>query len=276
MKAFYEDRKYKSAAPVDVSLPRDMSFVAHWHKEIEVMYVLEGELGVGINRDFRVLSAGEMSICGKNDIHYYSSEGLHSKTVMTIFDPAMIGVKQLGVDFVTLCSAFLGEIKDAQDRRTVETLFMSCAEELSSKNSMYIPLLKLKLNEIFLLIFRNNPDYRHMCTQKKETVRDEDLKPMQKALKYLEDNYTDEITLDTMSEYAGLSPFYFSRLFKNTTGTNFNTYLKQLRINNAEYLIKTTGGHIIDIAYQAGFKSIRTFNRTFMKIRGYTPQSVRK
>jgi AraC-like DNA-binding protein len=276
MKAFYEDRKYKSTSPVDASFAQDMNFVAHWHKEIEVMYVLEGELGVGINRDYRVLTAGEMYICGKNDIHYYNSEGLHSKAVMVIFDPAVVSAQELGMDRVALCSAFLGAIHDAHDRQAVESLFVSAAEERIAQNNMYIPLLKLKLNEIFLLVFRNDTDYRAMCTRKKERTSDKDLKPMQKALKYLEDNYTDEITLDTISEYAGLSPFYFSRLFKTTTGTNFNTYVKQLRINNAEYLIKTTSEHIIDIAYQAGFKSIRTFNRTFMKIRGYTPQSVRK
>ena len=133
-----------------------MSFVAHWHKEIEIMYVLEGELGVGINRDYRVLSPGEMSICAKNDIHYYNSDGLRSKTVMIIFDPSVLNTREMGMDSIFICSSFLPEAKNSDDRSAIESLMLSAVAERLAKNSMYMQLLKFKLNELFLLIFRNN------------------------------------------------------------------------------------------------------------------------
>lgn len=278
MKAFYENRKNKGDFPVYFTYVENMSFVAHWHKEIEMMYVLDGEIGVGINKEYRVLKKGELSICMSNDIHYYNSEGLKSKAAMIIFKPEIAAFENLDPDnmiSVGLCSFFLNNQKEYDDS-DVELLVKEIARESKKQQQLYKQIINLKLKELFLLIFRNNSEYFCLCTNNKSETHNHPLKPMQKALKYLEENYMDEVSLESTSKEAGLSPFYFSRLFKNTTGTNYNAYLTQLRIDDAEHLIKTTNEHIIDIAFKTGFSSIRTFNRAFKNLKGYTPQSIRK
>ena len=254
----------------------NMDFSAHWHKEIELMYVLEGRIGIGLNKEYNVLEPGDLSICESNGIHYYSSKGFSSKAIMIIFSPELLMFKELETKKIKIQPAFIKCMKDERQRRRIDAIIKDIAQEYFDKDTFHSTLLNLKLSELFLNLFRCDEKYYLACVSSKDKDYDYSRIPMQKALKYLEDNYSEEITLESLSEEAGLSPFYFSRLFKNTTGTNYNSYLAQLRINNAEHLIKTTSEHIIDIAYKTGFKSIRTFNRTFKNLRGYTPQDVRK
>ena len=276
MKAFYEKRKFDGDIPILFALVEDLNFVAHWHKEIEMIYVLEGEIGVGINKDCRMLEKGDLAVCAGNDIHYYNSSGLNSKTAMMIFKPEVISFKDSESADLVLHSFFFKH--DLKQRGTIDIGdFINEIEcESREKKNFHEQFIDFKLNEMFLALFRNCPEYYSLCTNNTAGTQSPSMKPMQKALKFLEENLMEEITLENVSEAAGLSPFYFSRLFKTTTGTNYSSYLSRLRIERAENLIKTTDEHIIDIAYKTGFKSIRTFNRAFKNIKGHTPQSARK
>jgi transcriptional regulator GlxA family with amidase domain len=60
------------------------------------------------------------------------------------------------------------------------------------------------------------------------------------------------------------------------TGTGFVRYLSIIRISQAADLLTTTDLKITDIAYQCGFSSIRTFNRVFLEVTGYTPTEYSK
>ena len=275
MKAFYENRRDRENEDFVASYTESMNFFAHWHKKIEVLYVLEGNIGIGLNKEYRVLQSGDLSICGSKDIHYYNSQGMKSKTVMIIFRPELLALKELGPENISIASEFIKCSKDQEQKKRIESIIKEIVKESDEKSAFYDDFINFKLCELFLCIFRYNKQYYSSCISSGEKIADLQHLPMQKALKYIEDNYSEEITLEILSEEAGLSPFYFSRLFKKTTGTNYNSYLTQLRINNAEHLIKTTGEHIIDIAYKTGFKSIRTFNRTFKSIKGHTPQAAR-
>ncbi len=135
-------------------------------------------------------------------------------------------------------------------------------------------LLILNLCNLFLELYRAFPEYyESSINSSKSKVIDKS--PMQNALQYLESNYSDEISLESMAKRIGLSEYYFSRLFKETTGMNFGVYLSYLRIQNAKRDIGFTDKSIIDIAYECGFKSIRTFNRNFIRFCEVTPTEYR-
>ena len=94
---------------------------------------------------------------------------------------------------------------------------------------------------------------------------------MQRLLEYLGENFTENITLKMASDFLGLSECHFSRIFKQVMGVSFVTYLNMLRIEYGAKLIKTKQDTILDIALESGFNNIRTFNRVFKEITGYTP-----
>ncbi len=283
MNAFYESRKYNSRISIIAFQSENLDFVAHWHEEIEMVYVCEGSLGVCIQNEYRVLNKGELAICGCGDIHYYSTVGdFPSITMLTIFKPEVLRSLNYWPDKLLPCSAFIGAELFSNNEQykkvslCIRTLLCTIIEEMELKQDLYPLSTSLELYNVFLTIFRNIPAYFNDCKNYINSKHDAlGIKPMQKALRFLEDNYTLDITLDQIANEVNLSRFYFSRLFKLTTGMNFNSYLTRIRVDKAETAIISTGKTILEIAYEAGFNSIRTFNRAFKAIKGCTPQSLR-
>lgn len=286
MKAFYENRTYIPEIPVSAIIAEDMDFVAHWHTDIEIMYVYKGCIGVGINSEYKMLSEGEISICASNDIHYYNRDNMTSTILLIIFRPTLLSSIMSFHDGVLPCSLFIdkdyldyagdGTETAFQIQASLKLILESIKEEMNQKEALYPLFTTMRISELFLTLFRYFPCYYTESGKKLDSSHSpDDITPMQKALIFLEGNYTQNITLEMISKEVGLSRFYFSRLFQKTTGMNFNNYLTHIRLDKAEELIKASRRPIVDIAFETGFNSIRTFNRSFRSIKGCTPQSVR-
>lgn len=94
-------------------------------------------------------------------------------------------------------------------------------------------------------------------------------------LQYIELNFSEPITLDSISSHVGFSKYHFIRLFKEYTGTTFYDYLTTKRIQHAKELLKSTLG-ITDIAFSCGFNNQTSFCRSFKKEVGMTPSEYRQ
>jgi AraC-like DNA-binding protein len=275
MKAFYENRTYDLEIPLSISRTRDLDFVAHWHRDIELVYVCEGSIGVGINSEYRILAAGDMAVCRSNDIHYYDSKGRTSSIILLIFRPELLFPVKQRPEGLQPASAFFGGISGVS-RDRIPAILSDIVEEWKQKQDLYSSFIRLQMTELFLTLFRCVPSYyRDSLANGTASEAPEDIKPMQKALLYLEENYAQEISLEQISNEVNLSRYYFSRLFLKTTGMNFHAYLNRIRTDKAEELIRSTKKPILEIAYETGFISIRTFNRMFKAIKGCNPKSMR-
>lgn len=100
--------------------------------------------------------------------------------------------------------------------------------------------------------------------------------PLRLAAKYINDHFTNEISLDDLSALTALSPYYFVRAFKKEIGVSPHQYLIETRISYAKYYLSSTEGSISDIAYASGFKDESAFCYTFRKRVGMTPKEYRK
>lgn len=94
-------------------------------------------------------------------------------------------------------------------------------------------------------------------------------------LEYLRQHYSENISLEDAARQAGLSKFYFSRIFKEYTGQTFYDYLSLLRIQAAENLLKDTATPVSAIAAACGYSSTSSFNRSFRKFQNCTPSEYR-
>ena len=96
------------------------------------------------------------------------------------------------------------------------------------------------------------------------------------ACSYIIDNCEHDLTLESAADYIGFSACYFSRIFKKITNYSFIEYLTLQRIKRAQLLLSDFDVPITEISYQAGFKSISTFNRAFRQYKGCSPSEYRK
>lgn len=96
-----------------------------------------------------------------------------------------------------------------------------------------------------------------------------------KAIKYIEDNYAQDLSREMVADIVFLSPSHFSYLFKKTTGANFTDYLTNVRMQKAIELLNTRM-KIQDIAEKVGYSSRNRFFINFRQYTSYTPSEYRK
>ena len=94
---------------------------------------------------------------------------------------------------------------------------------------------------------------------------------IKKAVDYIENNYSKDISLDDISQELNLSTYYFSKLFKEEKGENFIEFLTMTRIQKAKELMKDATRSIKEISSSCGYSDPNYFSRIFKKYTGLTP-----
>lgn len=92
-----------------------------------------------------------------------------------------------------------------------------------------------------------------------------------KIMKYINKNYSSDISLKSIADNFYLNPSYVSQLFKKETGTTYSKYLVQLRIEKAKELLQNSGLSISEISEATGFNDYFYFLKTFKKMVGVSP-----
>jgi two-component system, response regulator YesN len=93
---------------------------------------------------------------------------------------------------------------------------------------------------------------------------------------YLENHYSEDISLEDMAEYVNISPQYFSKLIKKTTGFNFIDWLSMLRVKKAKELLTNSNLTVKEVCFMVGYKDPNYFSRIFKKRIGITPSEYVK
>lgn len=98
---------------------------------------------------------------------------------------------------------------------------------------------------------------------------------IKKLLKYIDEHINEKVKLKDLSNIVGYSPFYFSKLFSEIFGISVTTYI---RIRKLQYAMMSLleGEKIVDISFRYAFESHEAFTRSFTKLFGTTPKTVRK
>ena len=221
--------------------------VFHFHSQVELCFVTEGELEVVVNSHGKKLKKGEMSIALSFDSHaYHTSE--HSKASF-LFIPTY------------MCQDFVDETKDKQvmepficDKDVVEQLLIyvkhivSTNNEIKKKGYLYVLMGTIMENLIF---------------ETKHTSKDTDLSS--KLLFYINENFAKDISLAEIANTFGYNQAYISRYFKESFNIGIRQYITMNRLRNALMLMHENRYNVTYCALESGFTSMRTFYRVFYK-----------
>lgn len=99
---------------------------------------------------------------------------------------------------------------------------------------------------------------------------------MREAVVYIQDRFCEKITLEEVASKVYMNPQYFSRTFKQQTGSTFSHYVTELRIRRACKLLESTDYPAYRIAIECGFSDPSYFSRVFVGSMNMTPQAYRK
>ena len=107
------------------------------------------------------------------------------------------------------------------------------------------------------------------------TVTPSQYHKIQQAVRFINDNYRTDISLDAVSWEVGMSPSHFSRIFRKVMGLSYQEYLNSRRITKAKNLLRTSPQSVTEIAVSLGFADPTGFGRIFKKLTKQTPSAYR-
>lgn len=247
-------------------------FYPHWHISVELLYNIKGEITVGINENRIILSTGDLLVCGSNEIHYYESnkcEGL-----MCVFHPDLIGfpqgwpeegfVKHLVIRRAEMTGELLATLAELKQKLHITP------EHISESGRMLLQSILYKLCGMV--------QNRLPCGDKSNTIKRQTLnrKRVQQAADYIRRHYNEDLDLHAIASHLNISPYYISHMFKQILGITIPKFINAVRVENAEIDIVNSDKKFLDIALEQGFKSLRTFNRSYKEYKGCTPSEKRK
>ena len=228
----------------------------HFHRKIEVMYVLQGEK--------KIVAAGKDVVLKKDSIFFANSYEMHgyeacpdSKQIVIVFPNRML--RDYYAEFGDKLP--LGNvIEDEEFCRSLLPHFRAFAE--SGENALVMQAhCDMLLGKIIgKLGVREG-------TKDRQSFVDS-------LLAYINENYAEEIDLETMAEHFGYSKYYFSRMFNGALGTSITDYVSAVRLIHALDMLRRTGCTVSQAALECGFSSLPTFYRVLKK--NYNYKSVKE
>lgn len=161
---------------------------------------------------------------------------------------------------------------DKENRSVVESLLRTMLNEFQKQDIRYNDYIKTALVQLLLVIMRLNPTQTEYAPHYKNSTH----RIVDESIGYINNNFHNEITLESMSKMFFVTPPYFSKIFKESTGLTFVEYLNNVRIKEAQKLLATTKLSINEICERTGFNSNTHFCRIFKKLAGTSPSAYRK
>ena len=99
---------------------------------------------------------------------------------------------------------------------------------------------------------------------------------LDRVMAFVDANVAEDLCVSTLASVAGMSPYYFCRSFKQSTGISPHRYVLNRRMEQARYLLEQKAMPLLEIAHQVGFTDQSQFTRVFRKVVGITPSQYRK
>ena len=132
-------------------------------------------------------------------------------------------------------------------------------------------------NETDMRITSLEEKMKAACRNVKGSRKESSLSVIEKAKSYINDHFQKDISLDEVSKEVNVSPYYFSKLFKEETGQNYIEYMTEIRINKAkELLSQGNETSMKEICISCGYQDPNYFSRIFKKTVGLTPTEYRE
>lgn len=233
----------------------------HWHEFYEIELILSGHGVCNIDSVPYSLERGFLYFLSPISFHEIHFEG-DVQLINIMFPPDFANINILSKILkaaphfcTTLCE------EDVQFITALAKEAASCNDEPNSLDYM-----ETILNCILAKISMISSGERRNIT----------ISPINQTIMYIQDNLSNELTLEKVSAIANYSPNYFSEIFRKETGSTFNAYVRNMRLSFAKKLLIYSTLTVTEICYESGFRDYSNFMRCFKNHTGMSPKVFRK
>lgn len=246
----------------------EIPITAHWHNRIELLYIVSGALDIYLNDVHTTAHSEQTVIILPNTIHCATTSSTGAEYYVIAFDPQNFCNNTIvSDDYIKSLLhpqiAFSPVTNHPQITKVMKEL-----TSLLSDTEKHHPLYSVsKIYELIGLFYQ-------YCIIDASQMRKPDER-FGEVLLYINKNFTEDISSKVLSKLFGYDEAYFCRRFKEATGTTPTKYIRYLRLEKAQHLLRTTPENICDIALLCGFSDICYFSNCFRRQYGISPSVFR-
>lgn len=234
----------------------------HLHSSLELVYVTEGTLELGIGEELYHMETGDLGMVFPDVIHHYQVFGENAHKIYCVnLLPDSIGFFSEELQRYAPVYPVIKR-KDLDE----EVSYALCRMMLTKEKEFLILQAYLQI-----VLVRCIPLFE---LDEKSKIGSDDL--IYQTVTYISGHFRENITLDKMAQEIGVSKYAISRVFSGTFHSNFNQYLNDARIRYACMRLENTTDSVTEICLDSGFESQRTFNRVFKERYRMSPSQYRK
>jgi len=273
-----EKNIYKEELPVNVIVAHIDEYPIHFHDDLEVVYVLEGSVGLKNGYYNYTLKQGDIFILNNREIHSFTKTG----------ETNMVMMLQLNLEYFSKYydslknSFFVTDMRDPDDesleilRNLLATIMMEILQKGYGHEHKVI-------ETAHNLISTLNSDFQYFLMEDGKFINGEKNKGnkilagrMNRITDYMYENYTRKLTLNEIANMEHLSIYYLSHVIKEASGLNFQDLLSFIRVEESEKLLLGTSKKIGAISEEMGFSAVRYYIKHFKTWFGMHPMEYRK
>lgn len=272
---FWMGRPY---LPFTVFVNRITDSRLHWHTYLEFLYILNGKSVITIDKEKYDAAPGDLLIINSGEYHAVQSLENYSEFIVIQFEPQVLNSNSGYVYEFRDIVPFLQKEIDYSKHIKLENgceLEIILREMVDDFNSIY-PGYELNIKAGIYRIFSWLIKHNHINVHFGKGLKISDAESLKGLLKYIEENYFEEITVESAARVACMSYHHFCRLFKKVTRKTFMEYLNSIRLHEAEKLLLSTDENILEIALKVGFANVNHFERLFKDEKGLSPFKYRR
>lgn len=264
----------------------DILTTPHWHKEQEIIYVKKGTIRMGIGEEALEVAEGEFVLVAAGRVHYVLASPGSIRYVYQFNESFFRELIQEKYELQSLRNLFRSYPahsrkwqKDVAD--STRALLDFIYEEDQKREYAYTFAVKGYLYLMILELYRNQErsggsiggkDTAHQYPAESSAA----LEKLDVIFRYVEEHYTEPITLEEAAASVGFSTFYFTKFFKKNVGKTFVQFLNEYRIERAKWILLNEEIGAVELVERIGIGSTKTYYRLFKELTGMTPREYKK
>lgn len=254
----------------------------HHHTEFEISVFVSGK---------GIYTVGDKTYdFQKGDIFMFSSDEVHCITdisadepfdLMNIhFEPRFIwssGDNIFDLKYLKIFFERNESFENRMDRQSsatekIRNIMFEIEKEFEEKQPEYELMVKVELLQLLVTAIRG---YDYVKKGSSFSIKQQSLFNLEKAMNYIDENLTSNISLESLAKNASMSKTYFCTIFKKLNGISPWDYITIKRVEKAIEMLKASQDTVIEIALRCGFNNTANFNRAFKKVTGRVPRDYR-
>ena len=242
------------------------SAICNWHTNIEVLLVTDGEGHVQYNSDDLFLEAHDIVVVNSGDLHRIYSDKEISITYI-IIDESFC--RENGINTEARC---FDRVFKCERTEEIYNRLSDCYQSYKrSPSPINTASLRHVVLELLIDLYRD-----HSSDAETEVIEQRSQRSYVKcALEYLAEHFIEPLTLEDVARVCGITKYHLAREFKKYTGHTLITHVNILRCKKADTCL-SQGMTVTEAACESGFDSVSYFSRTYKKLMGKLPSSIKR